>query len=141
MPSKTLAYVRRDDYLSLVQVFPLKKVRSEAEHAEALRISGHLIGLDRRLSAGESQYLDALVVLLREYEATHHDPKLPKTTGIDLLKHLMAEHGMTQRQLAGLLDIGESAASMILSGMRDLTKSHISALSRHFGIGVGAFFE
>jgi HTH-type transcriptional regulator/antitoxin HigA len=104
-----------------------------------LKVSGSLIGLRRKLTAGEGQYLDALVVLIREYEHTTHDPELAKANGIDVLRHLMAERRMTQRELARLLGVGESAASMILSGKRDLTKSHILALSQHFGVGPVAF--
>ena len=140
MMAQTLTTARKDDYLTLVQTFPLKKVQSNAQHEEALKMSGSLIGLHRKLTAGESQYLDALVVLIREYEHTRHDPELPKAKGIDVLRHLMAERRMTQLELARLLGVGESAASMILSGKRDLTKSHICALSQHFGVGVVAFF-
>ncbi len=148
MPTKTIAANRavnraanrKDDYLDLVRQHPLKKIRTESDHAEALKASGRLIALERKLSSGEGEYLDALVILIREYEAGHHDSSLPKAKGVDVLKHLMAGHGMTQRQLAGLLDVGESAASMILSGARELTKSHIVVLARRFGVGVGAFF-
>lgn len=136
---KTIASARKDDYLALVQSFPLKKLQSNAQHAEALKVSGSLIGLRRKLTTGEGQYLDALVVLIREYEHTHHDPELPKAEGIDVLRHLMAERRMTQGNLAKVLGVGGSAASMILSGKRDLTKSHILALSQHFGIGPVAF--
>ena len=136
---KTLVTARKDDYLTLVQTFPLKKVQSNAQHAEALKVSGSLIGLRRKLTAGEGQYLDALVVLIREYEKTHHEAELPKAKGIDVLRHLMTERRMTQRELARLLGVGESAASMILSSKRDLTKSHIRALSQHFGVGPVAF--
>jgi len=137
---KTLSATRKDDYLVLVRSFPLRRVQSDAQHAAALKVSGRLIGLHRKLTAGERQYLDALVVLIREYEQTHHAGKLPQAKGIDVLRHLMAERRMTQRGLAGLLGVGESAASMILSGERDLTKSHIKALSQHFGVSVVAFF-
>jgi len=138
---KTLAArVMKDDYLSLVRTFPLKEIRTQSEHAEALKISGRLIGMTRRLTAGESQYLDVLSLLIREYERAGGRTKLPRAGGTDVLKHLLAEQGMTQKELAHLLGVGESAASMILAGTRELTKSHIDRLSRHFGVGVGAFF-
>ncbi len=133
------ATARKDDYLTLVQTFPLRKVQSNARHAQALKVSGRLIGLERKLTAGESQYLDALVILIREYEQTHHDPKLPKVKGIDVLRHLMAEQQMTQKELGKLLGVAESSASMILSGKRDLTKTHIVSLSQHFKVGAAAF--
>ena len=131
---------KRDDYLSLIRRFPLRRIRTEAEHRQALKVSGDLIGRDHKLTTGQSSYLDALAVLIREYEQARRDPKLPAANGVDVLKHLMAEHQMTQRQLAQLLGVGDSAASMILAGSRELTKSHIEKLSRHFGVGVGAFF-
>lgn len=140
MPKTLAAPAKKDEYFALVRALPLKKIRNEKEHAEALRMSGQLIGRQRALTAGESQYLDALAVLIREFENVHHDPKLARASGIEVLKHLMIEHGMTQRQLSHLLGVGEPAASMILAGARELTKSHIGKLSKHFHVGVGAFF-
>jgi|SRR5882724_978385 len=136
----TIANPLRDDYLALVRAFPLKRVRTVKDHTQALKVSGRLIGTERRLTAGQNQYLDALVVLIREFEQSNRALTLPVANGTDVLKHLMAEHAMTQRQLAELLGIGESAASMILAGSRELTKTHIEKLSRHFGVGVAAFF-
>ena len=138
---KTIAISSADDYMALVRELPLKKLRTEKDHVEALKMSGRLIGNSRKLTSGEGRYLDALVVLIREYEQSHHNAKRPVPTGINVLRHLMSEHAMTQRQLAHLLGVGDSAASMILSGTRELTKSHIMKLSRRFGVGVAAFFE
>ena len=53
----------------------------------------------------------------------------------------MGERGMTQRDLARVLGVGEAAASMILAGKRELTKSHITSLADHFGVCVSAFFD
>jgi antitoxin component HigA of HigAB toxin-antitoxin module len=130
----------RDDYLRLVHQFPLRKIRTEAGHVDALKISGRLIGMKRKLTHGESQYVDVLVLLIQEFERSHEAAKLPRVTGVAMLKHLMSERGMAQKELAHLLRIGEAAASMILNGSRELTKSHVQALSRHFGVGVQAFF-
>jgi antitoxin component HigA of HigAB toxin-antitoxin module len=138
--STTLSATAKDDYLHLIQELQLKKVQNDADHSNAVQISGRLIGLMRRLSPGEREYLDALVVLIREYERNRHDQKFPGSSGIDVLRHLMAERQMTQKQLAARLGVGESEASMILSGKRDLTKSHIKDLSEFFGVGVNAFF-
>jgi HTH-type transcriptional regulator/antitoxin HigA len=131
----------KDDYLDLIRTCPLRKIRDDAEHARAVAASGKLIGLRRKLTAGEALYLDALVVLIREYERRQHDSQIPQASAIDVLRHLMAEHSMSQRDLAAVLGIGDSAASMILSGDRELTKSHIQALAARFGVGAGAFFQ
>jgi len=137
---EALTRTRKDDYLRLVQAFPLRKLGNDGEHADALEVSGRLVGLDRKLTRGESLYLDALVVLIREYERTRHEPKLRNAKGVGVLKHLMSEQGMSQAKLATVLGVGEAAVSMILSGGRDLTKSHIAALSKHFRVSVSAFF-
>lgn len=137
---RTMTTSGQDDYLALVKKCPLTRIRSDAQHKAALRTSGRLVGLDRRLTGGERQYLDALVVLIREYERSCPELRLRKVKGLDVLRHLMAEHKMPQKKLAELLDVGESAASMILAGKRELTKSHVRRLARHFGVGAGAFF-
>ena len=128
------------DYFKLLQKFPLRKLRKEAQHVEALKISGRLIGIDRKLTHGESEYLGVLAMVIQEFERSRQDNGLPRANGIEVLKHLMAEHAMMQKELAHLLGVGESATSMILTGARELTKSHIDKLSNHFGVGVGAFF-
>jgi antitoxin component HigA of HigAB toxin-antitoxin module len=130
----------KDDHMSLIRKFPLKKIGSEKEHVHALGISGQLIGLVRKLSAGEDQYLDALAVLIQDYEASHVESNLPKATGIQVLRHLMSERQLSQRGFAEVLKISEAAASMILSGTRELTRTHIAKLSQFFNVGVAAFF-
>jgi antitoxin component HigA of HigAB toxin-antitoxin module len=136
---RTIVKSGPDDYISLVRAFPLRRITSDAAHEQALRVSGRLLSLVRKLTRGESDYLDALVVLIQDYEQRKHQ-NFSTIGGLDLLKHLMGESGMTQRELAKLLGVGEGAASMILSGERDLTKFHIAVLSKHFAVGPAAFF-
>jgi antitoxin component HigA of HigAB toxin-antitoxin module len=130
----------KDDYMSLIRKFPLKKIGSEREHVRALGVSGQLIGLVRKLSTGEDQYLDALVVLIHDYELSHSNSTPPKSTGVEVLRHLLSERHMSQRDLAEVLKVSEAAASMILSETRELTKTHIAKLAQFFNVGVAAFF-
>jgi plasmid maintenance system antidote protein VapI len=51
----------------------------------------------------------------------------------------MQAQTMSQVQLAKLLGIGPSAASMILSGDRPITADHARKLAKHFTLSPAAF--
>ncbi|HVS72165.1 MAG TPA: transcriptional regulator [Phycisphaerae bacterium] len=129
----------RDSYLQLVQQFPLVAIRDDAHLAAAVRVAKKLgIRDEVTLDAGESDYLDALCVLIEAYEQSHHaieDRDLPP---LEALRYLMEESGMGTADLGRLLG-NRSLASQILLGKRQLSKSHVLALSRHFHVDAGLF--
>jgi len=55
--------------------------------------------------------------------------KWPKVTGLDMLKHLLAEHDLGRRILSRLLAAAANLGAMILRGERNLTHSRTSANS------------
>jgi HTH-type transcriptional regulator/antitoxin HigA len=58
--------------------------------------------------------------------------------GLTLLRVLMDQHGLGMTELP---EIGsKSMVSRVLSGERNLSKKHIQALSKRFGIDPGMFF-
>lgn len=130
-----------DDYLKLVKSFPLRRLRGEADHQAALETSGKLIGLVRRLSSGETDYLEALATLIVDYETRTRENPPVKRSGLHMVKFLVTESAMTVRDFGKLLGVGPAAASLILSGKRELTKSHIAALAAHFHVGPQLFFD
>ncbi len=138
--AKILIQPATDEYLDLVREFPLRKIRTSGEHADALRVSGRLVGLVRKLSRAQSEYLDALVTLIQAFENGQMGPPKRSAAPIDALNHLMDSNHMKQRELAELLGVSESAVSMILSGKRELTKSHIIRLAERFCVSVELFF-
>jgi len=89
------------------------------------------------LSPGEQDYLDALCVLVEQYD--HHNRIPTKADPIKLLKHLMEESGMSVTALGELLG-SKSVASQVLRGKRSLSKTHIAKLAEHFRLDVAAFF-
>jgi HTH-type transcriptional regulator / antitoxin HigA len=129
----------KDEYFDLVKTYPLKNVHNEKQHAQAVRMLTLLDGREEPLSEGAQEYADALATLIKEYEHAQGSRVLPKMTGISLVRHLLAEHRLTQKEFGRLIDVSESAASMILAGQRDLTKSHILRLAEHFGLPPSAF--
>lgn len=74
--------------------------------------------------------------MLEAYDETHRP--LPKVGGVEVLRYLMQEHGLSQ---ADLPEVGtQSVVSELLSGKRQLNVRHIRALSERFGVSADAFF-
>ena len=139
---KSIKPIRRavsDDYLELVRELPLRPLRNDNEHDEAVRFLTGLVGAaHRRLSTGQREYADALGCIIREYDDRVYLMTRPKTTPLELVRSLMAEHGM------GVADLGKvlgsaTAASLFLSGKRHLSKNHIRRLAERFAVAAGAF--
>jgi HTH-type transcriptional regulator/antitoxin HigA len=139
MTTRTTPHLR-DDYLKLIRLFPLRPIRTPSQHAQALTITSTLLTRTRKLTSGESDYLDALILLLRDYESLHNPPA-PHLPALQLLQFLVSESNLGVSGLGRLIGVGKSAASLILSGKRELTKSHIAKLSTHFHLSPEVFFH
>lgn len=128
-----------DDYLELVRRFPLRPIRTPAEHHHAGRVLADLIGrADAGLTRGESDYTDVLSQLVGKYDEQHSSIRKDMAAGrrsspIEILKYLMEEHGMNTISLGKLVG-GSGQASMILNGKRELSKANIRTLSAHFHV-------
>ena len=59
---------------------------------------------------------------------------------LSTLRLLMNQHNLKNKDIKQLIGVSDSAVSMILSGDREITRSHIDSLSRHFGISPALFF-
>lgn len=87
-----------------------------------------------KLNADQEDYLELLSQLVEAYEAAHLTP-YPKIKGIEALKFLMSENGLTGDDLAKLLSVDRSTAYKILKGTRNLTTEHIRILCERFSVG------
>ena len=99
--------------------------------------------LDEVLDAGgadENHELASLAERMGELVAAYearHVPELNVAAGIDVLRHLMAEHGLTQSDLP---EIGpQPVVSAVLRGQRELNLRQVSSLARRFGVAMEAF--
>ncbi|ASL28912.1 helix-turn-helix domain-containing protein [Azotobacter chroococcum] len=73
--------------------------------------------------------------LIEAYDEAHHP--MPKVSGVEMLRYLMQEHGLTQ---ADLPEVGaQSVVSELLSGKRQLNVRYIRALSERFGVPADVF--
>lgn len=115
---------------------PVLSVRNEKEYDWALKMLNRLldeIGDDERHPL--YGLLDTLGTLVHAYEERHES--MPATTGSEVLRDLMSEHGLTQSDLT---EIGsQGVVSEILSGSRELNVRQIRRLAERFGVSPAVF--
>lgn len=87
-----------------------------------------------RLTKGQELYLETLVQLVQAYETSRHAIDTSALSGIDALRHLLAENDMNASDLARLLGIHPSMGSKILKGDRSLTVDHLRTLANRFNV-------
>ena len=126
-----------DRFLELVKAFPLRPIRSEEEHAEAMEVYRRLVLRQSPLTAAEQDYMETLLMLVSDYEKKKHGPAT-KQNPLSVLKHLMAERQMTVNDLGKVIG-SQPMASMILNGKRGMSKANIHRLAKHFGVNAGLF--
>ena len=125
----------QEAYIELVRQFPLLSIDDDRRLAAALAVIDRLVEQETRSDAEEA-YLAALTDLVEFYEQAH--VVIPPVSGIEAVRYLMAENGLTQRDLAPLFG-ADSLVSEVLSGKRRLAMSHIRNLARHFGVPADVF--
>jgi antitoxin component HigA of HigAB toxin-antitoxin module len=129
-----------DDYLELVKKFPLRIIRNEKEHEEAVSVLSRLLGCAaEELSAGTRDYADALSRFIQDYDEREHPLIRAKRSPLQKLNYVIEESGITRNELAKVLGISQPLTSHILTGKRHLTASHKRKLGEHFKIAPGYF--
>jgi antitoxin component HigA of HigAB toxin-antitoxin module len=124
--------------MELIREFPLRRIKSGAEHARAARMVLRLSTGKR--DRGAAEYLDVLVDLIADYEhrsgqTLEHHP----ISAADLVRHRMEERGVSMSAVAKQIGIAQSNLSEMLSGKRDWSKSAIRGLSKLFNIRAERF--
>ena len=126
-----------DEYWRLIRAFPLMPIRDDTQLEEALALIDQLTDHPEP-DPGTRAYLGALADLVYVYEQQH--VTWPRVTGVDVVRHLMEEHRLTQADLAPLFG-GRSVVSAVLAGKRRLNLTHITRLAARFGLPVDAFID
>jgi HTH-type transcriptional regulator/antitoxin HigA len=135
VPTKAKS-AERGRYLSLVEQFPLRPIRSERELDRAIQMIDSL--LDRRdLAPAEEDYLDVLGDLVERYE--EETQPLAAVADAEMLRFLMQARGVSQSQMARETGIAVSSVCEILSGKRQLNRRQIGKLARYFHVEPGVF--
>jgi len=124
-------------YLELLQDFPPRSIKSEQDYWAAQAVVDRLLDA-RDLTPDQRDYLNLLGLLIREYEEKH--VVIPDLAGVELLKALIKEFGLKQKDLVPIFKT-ESIVSAVLNGHRGLTVEHIEQLAQFFRISPSVFFE
>jgi len=90
-----------------------------------------------RLTSAEEEAINLLTLLIERYESEHYP--VPDADPIDVLRFLLEQNGLTQRDIAAELG-SESTVSLVLAGKRRLNRNHIARLSRRFHVSPSVFF-
>ncbi len=127
----------RRDYFAHTEDVPLLSIHSDAQLTWVLAKIDTLLD-SASLSPGSAAYLDALTDLVSVYEdKTVH---FPRVRGRDVLRHLMEEHDLQQKDLVAIFG-AKSVVSAVLSGQRRLALNHIAKLSAYFGVPADVFID
>jgi antitoxin component HigA of HigAB toxin-antitoxin module len=141
MSAKTKNVMRSNDpYLELIlNVHPLRPIRSAQEHQKAKKALRQLAG-DRREVAAE--FKKVLVSIIENYE--RQAGLQLSTAGVSaasIVRHLLAERQLSVNAFARARGISQSALSDMLNGKRDWSKSVIINVANYFGLNPGLFLR
>ena len=117
-------------------ISPLLSIHNEHEYDLAIERLNRLLD---EVGADEQHplytLLDTLATLIHAYEEQHHP--MPECSGVDVLRFLMDEHGLTQSDLS---EVGsQGVISDILRGKRMLNVRQIRALAKRFQVSPAVF--
>lgn len=139
MPTTRHARPRRlpRRFEDLVRLLAPQAIADDVQYENTLEMVDRLMAAGR-LTKGQEVYLETLVQLIEAYETREHAIETDGLSGLEVVRHLLAEHGMNASDLARLLGLHPSMGSKLLAGERSLTLDHIRTLSAHFGVAPAA---
>jgi HTH-type transcriptional regulator/antitoxin HigA len=111
-------------------------IRTE-EQLEAYTKALYGLTSEPRPTPAQVEAIELLTLLIERYEEEHYS--LPKASPADVLRFLLSQHGLKQRDIAADLG-GESVVSEVLSGKRKLNAAHLEHLSKRFHVSPAVFF-
>ena len=116
------------NYIDLVKEYPLLPIKNDREEAAAQEIIEKILEIEeqKELTEGQENYLDTLTLILGEYQ--RKKLPIPDIHGIDLLRLLIVENGLRQKDLIDIFKT-ESIISAILNKKRNLTVEQMFSFS------------
>ncbi|AVO56859.1 MULTISPECIES: helix-turn-helix domain-containing protein [Pseudomonas] len=114
----------------------LRKPKTEADYDRLVQALDELLDLT---GEDEAHPLNSLVDIIGDWIEAYdleHRP-MPVASGVDVLRYMMREHGLTQSDLPGVG--AQSVVSEILSGKRQLNLRQIRWLAARFKVSMETF--
>ena len=128
-----------DTYRELCQIYLPRPIRDENEDQTATAMMNAL-AVFPKLNAEQQDYFDVLTEFVDSYDqAKPRSAPWPKATGLDVLKHLLAEQNLSAADLSRILGASRNLGAMILRGDRSLTLAHVRKLAAQFKVSPELF--
>lgn len=131
-----MTLVNEDLQVHWTNIAPLLTIRNEREYNAAVKRLNELLD-----EIGDNEkhplysFLDTLGTLIHAYEEEHYP--IPATTGVEVLRFLMDEHGLTQSDFP---EVGsQGVVSEILNGKRELNVRQVRLLAQKFKVSSAVF--
>lgn len=122
----------------LLEVMP-RPIRTEDEYDAYVSHLNEYIDKPHLTDAEEDMF-HLIGTLISEYEQLHFQAEMDTLRGIPLIKGLMENRNLRQKDLLSIFKT-KSIASDVLNGKRKLTVEHISKLASYFEMPRDLFFE
>src|SRR5271156_253028 len=121
---------------NLESLEPFLAIRNEREYDAAVaRLNALVDEVGDNAKDARYRLIETLSVLIEAYDREHH--RLPEASGVEVLRFLVEEHGLTQKDLP---EIGsQGVVSEVLAGRRRLNLRQIQTLAARFGVDPGTF--
>jgi len=104
----------------------LKPIKNDSQYDTALARIYELIQTNVLEGSADSDELEVLSILVKEYENEHYP--MPSPNPLEAIKFRMDQMGMSEKELSGILG-HRSRKSEILSGKRKLSLAMIRKLT------------
>jgi len=126
-------------YPDLLQTFLPRPITTEKQYEATVAQMNALVDKGD-LTPDEQDFLTLLGTLTLAYEEVHYPDGDFELHGIELVKTLMSEQGLKQKDLEPIFKT-KSIVSDVLNGKRKLTVEHIQKLASFFNLPHDVFFE
>jgi HTH-type transcriptional regulator/antitoxin HigA len=103
-----------------------KPIKTEGQYDQALARVYELMQTEVKENSAESDELEVLSILVKEYENEHHP--MPSPNPLEAIKFRLDQMGMSEKELGEILGY-RSRKSEILSGKRKLSLAMIRKLN------------
>src|SRR5208283_244813 len=125
-------------YTGLVSLLVPRPIHDRAAYDNAVEVVHALAGF--KLNRDQEDYLELMAKIIEDYEL-ETTPEPAPVKGIESLKFLLKDNGLTADDLGSIIGVDRSIAYRILKGVRNLTAEHIKKLSNRFVVSADLFLE
>jgi HTH-type transcriptional regulator / antitoxin HigA len=109
-------------YTGLVSLLVPRPIHDQASYDNAVEIVHALAG--HKLNRDQDDYLELMAKIIEDYER-ETIPEPASVKGIESLKFLLKENGLSADDLGSIIGVNRSIAYRILKGARNLTAEQI----------------